>query len=226
MSDTPHPSNSSRSTPTPLALPGLRQLSEVSEPESARELAERESRMTVTLPVDAPTSSGEPDENKNEDKIISPCKRCRFCRLFEQNYNTFFVFKTATTEPTVSQESQLTSSDKLSALPSHLRSSPAGLSAAVGTRVNKSNTSSAEDTPLEPPSTTSTTPETRFIRPSTLSRGAQQISYSVSDSAPEFGTPQRRRISFDNDRESSTSPRPSESCHDAYIPVPGHVRLG
>ena len=74
MSDTPHPSNSSRSTPTPLALPGLRQLSEVSEPESTRELAERESRMTVTLPVDAPTSSGEPDENKNEDKVISPCK--------------------------------------------------------------------------------------------------------------------------------------------------------
>jgi hypothetical protein len=83
MSDTPPPSNSSRSTPTPLALPGLRQLSEVSEPElePARELAERESRMTVTLPVDAPTSSGEPDENKNEDKIISPCKRCRYLQV-------------------------------------------------------------------------------------------------------------------------------------------------
>lgn len=114
----------------------------------------------------------------------------------------------------------MTSSDKLSALPSHLRSSPAGLPAAVGTRVNKSNSSSAEDTPLELPSTTSTTPETRFIRPSNLSRGAQQISYSVSDSAPEFGTPQRRRISFDNDRESSTSPRPSESAMTHISPFP------
>lgn len=90
MSDTPPPSNSSRSTPTPLALPGLRQLSEVSEPELE---PARESRMTVTLPVDAPTSSGEPDENKNEDKIISPCKRFRYLQVFRTKPYLFFYNK-------------------------------------------------------------------------------------------------------------------------------------
>jgi hypothetical protein len=70
MPDSPPPSNSSGlSTPTPLQLPGLRQLTEVPEAES-----ERESR-SLNIAVDAPPPpSGEPDENKNEneDKKISP----------------------------------------------------------------------------------------------------------------------------------------------------------
>jgi hypothetical protein len=33
-----------------------------------------------TSPIDAPTSSGgEPDENKNKEKEISPCQRRSFC---------------------------------------------------------------------------------------------------------------------------------------------------
>jgi hypothetical protein len=115
------------------------------------------------------------------------------------------------TESAETTGSQLTSSDKLSALPSRIRSPPAGRSAtaATGSRPNKSNSGSAEGTPSELPSTT-TTPEARFAQPSTLSRSALQISHSLSDSAAEFGTLQRQRISFDSERGSSTSPRPSE----------------
>jgi hypothetical protein len=73
MTGTP-PSNSSRlPTPTPLALPGLRQLTEVSETESEREPEHgRESR--IIIDAASPTTSEEPDENKNkdEDKKI-PC---------------------------------------------------------------------------------------------------------------------------------------------------------
>jgi hypothetical protein len=130
------------------------------------------------------------------------------------------------TEPTASQ---LTSSDKLSALPSHLRSSPAGRSAAAAARLNKSNSSSAEGTPSEPPPSTATTSETRFAQTFTLPRGAPPISHSLSDSAAEFGTLQRQRISFDSDRGSSTSPRPSEYFKRLGMwriyPLPGHVLL-
>ena len=76
MTDTP-PSNSSRlstSTPTPLALPGLRQLTEVSETESEREPEYgRESR--IIIDAASPTTSKEPDEKekKGEDKKLSPC---------------------------------------------------------------------------------------------------------------------------------------------------------
>lgn len=127
------------------------------------------------------------------------------------------------TESAETTGSQLTSSDKLSALPSRIRSPPAGRSAtaATGSRPNKSNSGSAEGTPSELPPSTTTTPEARFAQPSTLSRSALQISHSLSDSAAEFGTLQRQRISFDSERGSSTSPRPSEylaPCHDAYIP--------
>jgi hypothetical protein len=68
------PSNSSRlSTPTPLALPGLRQLTEVSETESEREPGP-ESR--IIIDAASPTTSEEPDEikNKDEGKKKSPCQ--------------------------------------------------------------------------------------------------------------------------------------------------------
>ena len=78
MADTP-PSNSPRlSTPTPLALLGLRQLTEVSETESERE-PEREPEHApesrIIIDAASPTMSEEPEENKNEDedKNISPC---------------------------------------------------------------------------------------------------------------------------------------------------------
>lgn len=74
MTDTT-PSNSSRlSTPTPLALPGLRQLTEVSETESERE-PEHGLESRIIIDAASPTTSEEPDQNKNEDedKNISPC---------------------------------------------------------------------------------------------------------------------------------------------------------
>ena len=93
MSDSPPPSNSSRPpTPTLLPLTGLRQLSEVSEPDPARE-PERESRVTITVPVDAPTSSGEPDGNENENKKISPCKRCYLQFRSNKTMTPFFFIK-------------------------------------------------------------------------------------------------------------------------------------
>ncbi|KAH9991500.1 hypothetical protein BJV77DRAFT_533059 [Russula vinacea] len=116
MADSPPPSNSSRlSTPTLLPLPGLHQLPEV-EPELEPEPEpEREARLTIAIDA-PPPSPGEPDENKskNEDKKISP-------------------------ESAETTGSQLTSSDKLSALPSRIRSPPAGRSAtaATGSRPNK-----------------------------------------------------------------------------------------
>ena len=75
MADTPPPSNSPRlSTPTPLALLGLRQLTEVSETESERE-PEHAPESRIIIDAASPTMSEEPEENKNEDedKNISPC---------------------------------------------------------------------------------------------------------------------------------------------------------
>ncbi|KAH9987928.1 hypothetical protein BJV74DRAFT_840524 [Russula compacta] len=91
--------------------------------------------------------------------------------------------------------SESTSSDKLSALPSLLRSSPAGRSA-VGPRAD-----SKLKEGLENPSTT----EARFIQ--TSAPRAPQISHGSSDGVVE-GTPPRQRVSFDSERGSSTSPRP------------------
>ena len=79
MTDSP-PLNSSRlSTPTPLALTGLRQLTEVSETESERE-PERGHESLIIIDAASPTTSEEPDEykNKDEDKKISPCSCCRY----------------------------------------------------------------------------------------------------------------------------------------------------
>lgn len=74
MVDTPPSNSSQRSTPTPLALPGLRQLTEVSEtePEHSPEHG-RVSRIVVHAA--SPTTPEEPDknENKDEDKKISSC---------------------------------------------------------------------------------------------------------------------------------------------------------
>lgn len=66
MANTPPRSNSSRlSTPTPLALPGLRQLTEVSETEPEHEPEHaRESR--IIIDPASPTSE-EPHEMKNND---------------------------------------------------------------------------------------------------------------------------------------------------------------
>ncbi len=73
MTDTPPPSNSSGlSTPTPLALPGLRQLTEVSETEPEREPEREHESHIVIIDAASPTSSDEPD-HKHEDKKISPC---------------------------------------------------------------------------------------------------------------------------------------------------------
>ncbi|KAH9167607.1 hypothetical protein EDB89DRAFT_2074727 [Lactarius sanguifluus] len=97
-----------------------------------------------------------------------------------------------------SSGSQLTSSDKLSALPSHLRPSPTGRSA-TSLRM-KSGTLVGSELP--------STSETRLPSPPAL-RAAQPMHHSVSDSAVERET-SRQRVSFDSDRGSSTSPRTSE----------------
>jgi hypothetical protein len=79
MADTPPPSNSSRLS-TPLALPGLRQLTEVSETESEPEPEpepepEREYQSLIVIDGASPTTSEPPDQNTNKDadKKISPC---------------------------------------------------------------------------------------------------------------------------------------------------------
>ncbi|KAH9007697.1 hypothetical protein EDB83DRAFT_700068 [Lactarius deliciosus] len=96
-----------------------------------------------------------------------------------------------------SSGSQLTSSDKLSALPSHLRPSPTGRSA-TSLRM-KSGTLVGSEFP--------STSETRLPSPPAL-HAAQPMHHSVSDSAVERET-SRQRVSFDSDRGSSTSPRPN-----------------
>ncbi|KAH9012882.1 hypothetical protein EDB84DRAFT_1444481 [Lactarius hengduanensis] len=96
-----------------------------------------------------------------------------------------------------SSGSQLTSSDKLSALPSHLRPSPTGRSA-TSIRM-KSGTLVGSELP--------STSETRLPSPPAL-HAAQPMHHSVSDSAVERET-SRQRVSFDSDRGSSTSPRPN-----------------
>ncbi|KAH9027954.1 hypothetical protein EDB85DRAFT_2074698 [Lactarius pseudohatsudake] len=96
-----------------------------------------------------------------------------------------------------SSGSQLTSSDKLSALPSHLRPSPTGRSA-TSLRM-KSGTLVGSELP--------STSETRLPSPPAL-HAAQPMHHSVSDSAVERET-SRQRVSFDSDRGSSTSPRPN-----------------
>ncbi|KAI9455783.1 hypothetical protein BJY52DRAFT_1278584 [Lactarius psammicola] len=96
-----------------------------------------------------------------------------------------------------SSGSQLTSSDKLTALPSHLRPSPVGRSA-TSLRM-KSGSSVGSELP--------STSETRLPLPPVL-RAAPPIPHSVSDSAVERETSSRQRVSFDSDRGSSTtSPR-------------------
>ncbi len=108
-----------------------------------------------------------------------------------------------------SSDSQLTSSDKLSALPSRLRSSPPGRAIGAGTRRNKSNSASPEGASLDPlPSSTTITQEAHVAQ--TLPRHAPPMTHSFSDSAAEYSTLPRQRISFDSERGSSTSPRPGE----------------
>ena len=131
--------------------------------------------------------------------------------------------KTADTQPS---DSQLTSSDKLSALPSHIHSSPTGRAVGTGTRRNKSNSGSPEGASLDPlPSSTTITQEARITQTSTLPRRAPPISYSLSDSAAEYSTLPRQRISFDSERESSTSPRPGEFLNAYICTFPSHVLL-
>jgi hypothetical protein len=101
-------------------------------------------------------------------------------------------------------DSQITHSDKLSALPSRLRSSPMGRSA-LGPRANNSgSTIDIQDEPL--------TLEARYAQMSTARGQAAPplISHSLSDSAVEIGNPLRGGISFDSERGSSTSPLPGE----------------
>jgi len=75
MTDTP-PLNSSRlSTPTPLALPGLRQLTEVSETESEREPEHAAPESRIIIDAASPTASEEPggNNNKYENQKNPPC---------------------------------------------------------------------------------------------------------------------------------------------------------
>lgn len=126
--------------------------------------------------------------------------------------------KKANTEPS---ESQLTSSDKLSALPSRLHSSPAGRAVGAGTRRKKSSGGSPEGALLDPlPSSATITQEAQVTQTSTLPRRAPPISHSFSESAAEYYTLPRQRISFDSERDSSTSPRPCEFLSRIYLPLP------
>jgi hypothetical protein len=97
-----------------------------------------------------------------------------------------------------SSGSQHTTSDKLSALPSDFQSTPVGRSA-TSLRM-KSGVLGGSGLP--------STSETRL--PPSISRGAQPVPHSVSDSAVERETPPRQRVSFDSERGPSTSPRPSK----------------
>jgi hypothetical protein len=116
---------------------------------------------------------------------------------------SFINKKTANAQPSYSQ---LTSSDKLSVLPSHLRSSPAGRAVGAGTRPNRSNSGSPEGASLDPlPSSTTIT--AHVAQTPTLPRRAPPVSHSLSDGAAEYYTLPRQRISFDSEREPSTSPR-------------------
>ncbi|KAN0131265.1 hypothetical protein V8E53_010969, partial [Lactarius tabidus] len=85
--------------------------------------------------------------------------------------------------PSGSAGSQHTSSDKRSALPSDFQS------------------------PLLGDSGLTSTSETRL--PPSVSCGDQPVPYSVSDSAVDREIPPRQRVSFDSDRRSSASPRPT-----------------
>ena len=129
--------------------------------------------------------------------------------MLPSTYGLFYfkkeIIKKADTQRS---DSQLTSSDKLSALPSHLHSSPTGRTAGAGTRRSKST--SPED-PL--PSSTTITQEAHAGQTSTLSRSAPQVSHSFSEGAAEYYALPRQRISFDSERDSSTSPRPGELTH-------------
>ncbi|KAN0129127.1 hypothetical protein V8E53_013123, partial [Lactarius tabidus] len=99
--------------------------------------------------------------------------------------------------PSGSAGSQHTSSDKLSALPSNFQSPPVGRSATSlrmkGSALGGSGLPSTSETRLPP----------------SISRSAQPVPHSVSDSAVERETPPRQRVSFDSDRGSSASPRPN-----------------
>lgn len=126
-------------------------------------------------------------------------------------YTASFIQKKKKTANTLPSDSQFTSSDKLSALPSRLHSSPAGRAVGAGTRPNKSNSGSPEGAPLDAlPSTTTITQEAHVSQTPTLPRRAPPVSHSFSDSAAEYSTLPRQRISFDSERGPSTSPRPGE----------------
>lgn len=105
------------------------------------------------------------------------------------------------------------SSDKLSALPSHLHSSPTLRALGAGTRRNRSNSGSPEGASLDfLPSSSTITQEAHAAQVSTLPRRAPSLSPSLSDSAAQFSTTplQRQRISFDSEKRSSPSPRAGE----------------
>jgi hypothetical protein len=132
-------------------------------------------------------------------------------------YTVSFIKKKKKTANTLPSDSQFTSSDKLLALPSHLHSSPAGRAVGAGTRPNKSNSGSPEGASLDPlPSSTTITPEAHVAQTPTLPRRAPPVSHSLPDSAAEYYTLPRQRISFDSERGLSTSPRPREFLN-AYI---------
>ena len=104
---------------------------------------------------------------------------------------------------------QTTSSDKLSALPSRLQASPASRAVGTSTRPNRSNSGSPEGASLDPlPSSSTITAQ--VTQTPTLSRRAPPVSHSLSDSAADYYTLPRQRISFDSERDPSTSPRPGE----------------
>jgi len=128
----------------------------------------------------------------------NPTKVCLVRIIHTRRYPAYIFdafFETASS----TSGSQLTSSDKLSALPSHVRLSPVGRSA-TSLRM-KSGTLEASELP--------STSQTRLPSPPVL-RAAPPITHSVSDSAVERETLSRQRVSFDSDRGSSISPRPSE----------------
>jgi hypothetical protein len=119
-------------------------------------------------------------------------------------YTVFFLNKKQHTA-----HAQITSLDQLSALPSHLQASPAGRSVGASTRPNRSNSGSPEGASLDPlPSSSTIT--AHVAQTPTLPRRAPPVSHSLSDSAADYYTLPRQRISFDSERDPSTSPRPGE----------------
>jgi hypothetical protein len=124
-----------------------------------------------------------------------------------------------------SADSQLTSSDKLSALPSRLHHSPSPAGRRNNNNNNnKSNSGSPEGASFEGLPSNSTITQEAHIAAQTLPRRAPlPVAHSLSESAAEFSTLPRQRISFDSERGSSTSPRPGELLNRRkriYLPPP------